>query len=316
MGRLQRYIEEFKIYLIAEKNASRHTVSNYLNDLDQFRAFLLESGHACSGETIHLEKIDRLAIRSFMGHLYSRGHLGSTMGRKLSALSSFLRFLCREGHLETNVAKTIPSPKKLNRLPSFLSVDEMFRLLALPRETSFIGVRDRAILELFYSTGMRISELTGLRLNDVKLDRRTVKVRGKGKKERLLPIGRKTVDALHDYFTWRAQRIEKTKPVPVPDRIFLNHRGSGISDRGVRKIVEKYVQHNHFSGTITPHSIRHSFATHMLDAGADLRTIQEMLGHSSLSTTQKYTHLTIDRLTEAYDNAHPRARRNPESRND
>jgi integrase/recombinase XerC len=310
---LRQYIQEFRNYLVAEKNASPHTVSNYLNDLDQFATFLVESGHA--GEKIDLEKIDRLAVRSFMGYLYDQGHLGSTMGRKLSTLSAFFRFLCREGYLKSNVAKTIPAPKKLNKLPSHLSVDEMFRLLDLPEGDTFLAARDRSILELFYSTGMRISELTGLGLDDIKLEQRTVKVLGKGKKERLLPIGKKTAAALQEYLAFRSQLIQKKKPSPPPDQLFLNNRGTGISVRGVRKIVEKYVRGNHFSGTITPHSIRHSFATHMLDAGADLRSIQEMLGHSSLSTTQKYTHLTIDRLAEAYDKAHPRARRQPESGN-
>ncbi len=303
---MEKYIQDFKSYLIAEKNASPHTVSSYLIDLYQFVGFLRESGHGEAQDTLHPKNIDRLAIRSFLGSLYEHQASGTTMARKLSTLSSFFRFLCREGHVETNVAKTVPSPKKVRKLPSYLSVDEIFRLLDLPKRKSFAGARDGAILELFYSTGIRISELTGIRMQDLHLPERMVKVRGKGKKERLLPMGQKSADALEGYINFRGQRISKIRP--APEELFLNCRGRGISVRGVRKVLEKYIRHNNFTGKISPHSLRHSFATHMLDAGADLRSIQEMLGHSSLSTTQKYTHLTIDRLAEAYDKAHPRAR--------
>lgn len=307
---MEAYIQNFKSYLVGEKNASPHTVDSYLTDLGQFVAFLHESGQGEIQETLHPNNIDRLAIRSFMSFLYEKSASGATMARKLSTLSSFFQFLCREGHLKTNPAKTVPSPKKMNKLPSYLSVDEVFRLLEIPKGKTFIGARDRAILELFYSTGVRISELTGICMDDLHLPQRMVKVRGKGKKERLLPMGQKSVDALAAYIEFRGKKT--THLSSKPEALFLNFRGGGISVRGVRKIVEKYINQNNFSGKISPHSLRHSFATHMLDAGADLRSIQEMLGHSSLSTTQKYTHLTIDRLTEAYDKAHPRARgKNP-----
>jgi integrase/recombinase XerC len=303
---VEKYIQDFKSYLVAEKNASPHTVSSYLIDLYQFVQFLRESGHGEAQDTLHPKNIDRLAIRSFLGYLYEKSAGGTTMARKLSTLSSFFKFLCREGIVETNVAKTVPSPKKEQKLPSYLSVDEIFRLLDLPDKKSFIGTRDGAILELFYSTGIRISELTGIRMEDLHLAERMVKVRGKGKKERLLPVGKKSVGALEGYIAFRNKRIAKF--CTAREELFLNYRGRGISVRGVRKILEKYIRQNNFTGKISPHSLRHSFATHMLDAGADLRSIQEMLGHSSLSTTQKYTHLTIDRLAKAYDEAHPRAR--------
>jgi integrase/recombinase XerC len=183
----------------------------------------------------------------------------------------------------------------------------MFRLLSLPRKDSFIGLRDQAMLELFYSTGMRISELTGLPLNQLHLDNRMVRVVGKGKKERILPLGNKAVAALRDYLVQRETLIAKLKPLRLPEHVFLNHRGKDISIRGVRKVLAKYIDNNNFPAQVSPHSIRHSFATHMLEAGADLRSIQEMLGHSSLSTTQKYTHLTMDHLMQTYDKAHPRA---------
>lgn len=297
------YLRQFNEYLIAEKNASPHTIASYLGDLHQFIAFLKESGHGEEAGEVRLEKIDRLAVRSFMSSLYARKCSGATMGRKLSSLSSFFRFLCREGLVESNVARTLPAPKKVNRLPSHLSVDEMFHLLDLPQGDTFSGTRDRAMLELFYSTGVRISELTGLTLDDLRLDERTLKVLGKGGKERLLPMGKKAASAIAAHLPHRQKKAVKADP--PPEGLFLNTRGAPLTSRGVRKIVQKYTQG--FAGRITPHSLRHSFATHMLGGGADLRSIQEMLGHSSLSTTQKYTHLTIDRLTETYDKAHPRA---------
>jgi integrase/recombinase XerC len=303
---LEKYIQDFKSYLAGEKNASAHTVNSYLTDLGQFVEFLRRSNPEENVDTLDPKNIDRLAIRSFMSFLYENSASGATMARKLSTLSSFLRFLCREGHLETNPAKSIPAPKKIQKLPSYLSVDEIFRLLQLPTGKTFIGGRDRAILELFYDTGIRISELVGICMDDLNLHQRMVKVRGKGKKERLLPMGKKSVETLTAYIEFRRKKTARLSS--KPETLFLNFRGGGISVRGVRKIVEKYINQNNFSGKISPHSLRHSFATHMLDAGADLRSIQEMLGHSSLSTTQKYTHLTIDRLAEAYDKAHPRAR--------
>ncbi|MBI4384432.1 MAG: tyrosine recombinase XerC, partial [Nitrospinae bacterium] len=293
---MQKYLELFKNYLAGEKNASGHTVDAYLRDLRQFAAFLKETGHACDAGRIDLEKLDRLAVRSFMGYLHERSNAGSTMGRKLATLSSFFKFLCREGYLKTNFAKTVPTPKKPAKLPSYLPVDDMFRLLELPEKDNFTGLRDRAILELFYSTGMRIGELVALTMDDLHLENRMVKVLGKGKKERILPLGGKASGALKTYFVERGRLVEKRKIEPPPEAAFLNYSGKGLGARGVRKIVARYVDHNDFPGGISPHSLRHSFATHMLEAGADLRSIQEMLGHSSLSTTQKYTHLTVDRL--------------------
>lgn len=306
---MKKLIEEFKKYLIGEKNASPNTVSAYLNDLTQFEAFLLETGHACNNSEIQIDQVDRLALRSFMSRLYEKSNSGTSMGRKLSTLSSFFKFLCREGYIKTNVAKTIPVPKKINKLPSHLSVDEVFRLLELPKPESFPGTRDRAILEMFYGTGIRVSELVGLSPDDLKLEQRNVKVLGKGKKERILPLGKQSTEILKSYLQFRTKYIKNKKVEPPPSALFLNQRGQSISVRGVRKIISQYIRTNNFPENISPHSLRHTFATHMLEAGADLRAIQEMLGHASLSTTQKYTHLTIDQLTETYDKAHPRARK-------
>ena len=304
---LQDHIEKFRIHLVAEKSASENTVAGYLNDLHQFSLFLKETGHACNSKgAVDIIQIDRIAVRSYMVHLHGQGLTGTTMSRKLSSLSSFFKFLCREGTLLTNVVKSIPAPKKKNYLPSFLSVDDIFRLLELPDAGTFIGVRDRAMLEMFYSTGMRISELVTLQMDFIDLESQRVRVLGKGKKERWLPLGKKALAALKTYRSRRDTLIQKKKPDPLPLAVFLNTRGYGLTTRGVRKIVGKYLDQL-VSGRHSPHSIRPSFATHLLEGGADLRVIQEMLGHASLSTTQKYTHLTVDRLMETYDQAHPRA---------
>ena len=304
---MEKAIQEFKNYLIVERNASSNTLDAYLNDITQFQDFLTHSGHAVEYSSIRIETIDRLAVRSFMGYLYEKKYSATTMRRKLSTLSSFFRFLCREGYVKNNVANTVPAPRMQNKLPAYFSVDDMFRLLQLPQGESFLPVRDRAMLELFYSCGLRISELVGLTLENTNLKSRTIKVLGKGGKERLLPLGRQCVDALKTYLN---ARMDKT-PKPGTDQLFLNHRGAGITVRGVRKVVDKYIKQGNFAGGVSPHSIRHSFATHLLEGGADLRSIQELLGHSSLSTTQKYTHLTLDRLSETYDKAHPRAKEKP-----
>ena len=304
---MRKCIQEFKNYLLVEKNASPNTLDAYLNDIAQFENFLTHSGHAVKSSSIQIEKIDRFAVRSFMSYLYEKNYSGTTMRRKLSTLSSFFRFLSREGYVKNNIVSTISVPRVQNKLPAYFSVDEMFRLLQLPKGEGFLPIRDRALMELFYSCGLRISELVGLTLENTDLDSRTVKVQGKGGKERLLPLGRHCVEALKTYLSIRSAKIGK----PSTDLLFLNHRGAGISVRGIRKVVDKYIKQGNFAGRVSPHSIRHSFATHLLEGGADLRSIQELLGHSSLSTTQKYTHLTIDRLYETYDKAHPRAKEKP-----
>ena len=305
---MEKLIQKFKEYLVGEKDASPHTISAYLNDLTQFERFLKDSGHGYKDNQFQVELVDRIAIRSFMSHLYEKSHSGASMGRKLSTLSSFFKFLCRENYIKTNIIKTIPIPKKSNKLPSYLSVDEVFRLLEIPRAISFVGARDKAIFEMFYNTGIRISELVRLSLENLEIEQRIIKVFGKGKKERLLPLGKKTTEIIKSYLKFRSEHITTKNLTSPPSGLFLNQRGQTISVRGVRKIMSQYIRANNFPKNISPHSLRHTFATHMLEAGADLRAIQEMLGHASLSTTQKYTHLTIDRLAETYDKAHPRSR--------
>ena len=303
---MKYYIKEFTDYLVAEKNASAHTIESYLNDISQFQEFLKKSEHAGKFFDFKIESIDRLAVRSYLSFLYDKKFSASTMRRKLSTLSSFFRFLCREGHLKTNVVKTVLAPKTENKLPSFLSIDEMFRLIDLPKGDSFLALRDRAMLELFYSTGIRVSELVSIKTEDLNQATQIVKVLGKGGKERLLPFGQKCSKALTKYIKARTKKLSSAKI--NTEFLFLNYRGKDISTRGVRKVIGKYVTTGNFPEKVSPHSIRHSFATHLLEGGADLRSIQELLGHASLSTTQKYTHLTIDKLVETYDRAHPRAK--------
>lgn len=286
---MQRYIEKFIRYLEIEKNYSRHTILNYRLDLQDFRAFL--------GETL-IENVDYLSLRKYLATLKEKNLKARTVGRKLSSLRSFFKFLTREGYIKTNPILGLSSPKLDKHLPQFLTEEEVSRLIAsvLPKDER--GLRDRAILETFYSTGMRISELVGLRVEDIDFISGVVKVMGKGRKERMLPIGEPAISAIRAYLEKRRKQ---------PDALFLNKNGRRITDRGVRNIVEKYIQIASIKQAVSPHTLRHSFATHLLNRGADLRSVQELLGHANLSTTQIYTHLTTERLKSVYDKAHPRA---------
>ncbi|MFQ5482309.1 MAG: tyrosine recombinase XerC [Nitrospinaceae bacterium] len=308
---MKNFIEPFLVYLQAEKNVSKHTLSAYRNDLSQLADFLQETGLTGPGQP-DIRRVDRLTLRAFLSHLYKNRCSLSTLGRKRSALSSFFKYLCREGRLESNPIQGLPAPRKQDPLPVYVSVDDVFGWLNRPEGSGFIPTRDRAILETLYGTGIRIGELVSLRTEDLYLDRRQIRVRGKGRKERILPLGRAAVAALQSYLDQRRALLQARRADPPPTAVFLNARGNPITARGVRKNLGGHLQGTPLAGTLSPHSLRHAFATHLLESGADLRAIQELLGHASLSTTQKYTHLTLDRLMETYDRAHPRAR-NPES---
>lgn len=286
---MQRYIEKFIRYLEIEKNYSPHTCLNYQLDLADFGKFL---------NNLPLENVDYLLLRKYLAHLKERNLRQKSLSRHLSCLRSFFKFLCREGYLKTDPMISLSSPKAEKYLPSFLSEEEINRLIETPSLKDERGLRDRAILETFYSTGIRISELVGLNLADIDFIGAVVKVRGKGKKERLLPIGNRALSALKCY-------LEKRKKTEAA--LFLNKNFRRISDRGVRNIVTKYIRLASLKSGISAHSLRHSFATHLLDRGADLRSVQELLGHANISTTQIYTHLTTEKLKRIYDQAHPRA---------
>lgn len=289
---MDRYIDKFLTYLEIEKNVSPHTLVNYRLDLAQARDFW--PGKAVSA-------IERLDIRKYLAFLKGRKLEKRTIGRKLSCLRSFFKFLLREGHINTNPLAGITSPKLEKKLPVFLDLDKVAKLVESPDPKNILGLRDRAILETLYSTGTRVSELVSLNIGGVDFISGLVKVLGKGRKERLLPIGERALKAIRSYL---AERSSKKTDAQA---LFLDCRNQRLTDEGVRKLVHKYIQRASFKEKVSPHTFRHSFATHLLDKGADLRSVQELLGHASLSTTQIYTHITTERLKSVYNKAHPRA---------
>lgn len=293
-------IDDFLSSLSAERGYSVNTCRAYQRDLESFVDFARrESGR----RRFNPERVDRLTVRAYLAELH-RVNRKSTIARKLSALRSFYRYLLRRGVVSANPADSVRTPKQERRIPACLTVDDIFRLLdAIPLE-SRLDLRNRAIFETLYSSGLRVSELTGLDTANVDLDAGLVRVLGKGRKERLVPVGQKAVDAIRAYRdrVWRETGIEPGADGPV----FLNKNGDRLSSRSVARILDRLIVSCGLLSSASPHTLRHSFATHLLNAGADLRVVQELLGHESLSTTQKYTHVSIDRLMEAYDKAHPR----------
>lgn len=294
------FIEQFLIYLGAERNASPHTITAYCNDLKIFSRFL------SSGDTPPPapDEVNHLTIRNFLAHLHC-SHKKSSISRILSAIRAFYNYLIRRGIVSSNPAELVRTPKKDQKIPFHLSIDEITALVESPREASLLSLRDRVILEVLYSCGIRLSELTSLRIQDIDGETRFVRVIGKGNKERIVPLGRQATTAITAYLQ------ERHNP-PGESPLLLNARGGKLTGRSVARIVDRYVLRLAAMKRVSPHTLRHTFATHLLEGGADLRAIQELLGHSSLSTTQKYTHMSVDRLMEVYDRAHPRARHTPE----
>lgn len=289
---MRRYIEKFINYLKIEKNVSRHTITNYKIDLDAFSLFLADRD---------ISAVDHLTLRRFLAEMRAKNYSKRTVARKLASLRSFFKFLYREGHIKSNPITAISSPKLDKKLPKFLDVDKVTRLILCPDIKTDAGSRDRAILETLYSCGIRVSELVGLNIDDVDFISGVIKVFGKGSKERIVPIGGEALSSIRKYVDRRE------KGVKDKDAVFLNSRGRRLTDRSVRRVVDKYIKSCSIEEKISPHSLRHSFATHLLDRGADLRSVQELLGHMNLSTTQIYTHVTMERLKSVYDKAHPRA---------
>jgi len=291
---VQEHIDKFLRYLEFEKGVSAHTLRAYRKDLKVF------SGAVNTAP----ENIDVIDVRGFIAGQIKQGLNKTTVGRRLSSIRSFFKFLYREGFIRSNPAKLVSNPKMQKLLPRFLSVDDVFSLVEQPDGIGFLPARDRAILELLYSSGLRVSELSGLNTDEVNTKEHLVKVKGKGKKERIVPVGTKAIDVLKTYLIERFLLKSKEKA------LFLNRLGTRLTDRGVRRIVVKYAKRMAMNTRVGPHVLRHTFASHLLQGGADLRVIQELLGHSSLSTTQKYTHLDITHLMDIYDKAHPLARGN------
>jgi integrase/recombinase XerC len=295
---MQQWIDQFSRYLTDERNLSPHTRAAYLRDLGEFRSFLERHG-GCAPQDMAM--LDSLLLRRYLAELHKRNQRTS-IARKLSALRTFFRYLVREGALAGNPAEGMSTPKLNRYLPKTLSVDEATALMERGYGNSLLDLRDRAIVELFYSSGLRVSELTGLDVGSLDLREKLVRVLGKGRKERIVPIGRKAHGALLSYLEERGQPDDG-------EPLFLNARGGRLTQRSVQRNLKTRLIRSGVIKDISPHALRHSFATHLLDGGADLRAIQELLGHASLSTTQKYTQVSVDQLMAVYDRAHPRSRK-------
>ncbi len=298
---MREAIQAFLRYLEKEKRYSAHTVQAYGTDLEQFIDFLVEERG--KRDSPRIGEVTREEIRLFLGGLVRRGMSKRSVARKLASLRAFFGYLTRTGGIRSNPAATLVSPKLEKPLPAFLREEEILEALEGIVGDSARGVRDRAILELFYGTGMRLSELVGLNIGDIHLTTGTVRVYGKGGKERVLPVGRKAGNALRTYLLHRGE----FRPEQKNQALFLNRYGNRISARGVQLLVHRWLRRVSEKKRLSPHVLRHTFATHLLDRGADLEAVKELLGHASLSTTQVYTHLTMDHLRKVYRQAHPRA---------
>lgn len=296
---MQEQIARFDKHLAVERNVSEHTRRAYRQDLEAFLLFLREE--LKWPEEGMLGRLDNLVLRRYLALLHKQNKK-STIGRKLAALRTFFRYLVREGVLRLNPGELVATPKQEKYLPRTLTVDESFALMEQGGASGLLARRDRAIVETLYSCGLRVSELTGLNVGSVDLREGLVRVLGKGRKERIVPIGRKAREALTEYLAARGNPADE-------EPLFLNHRGGRLTPRSVERNLKVQLLKAGILKDATPHALRHSFATHLLDGGADLRAIQELLGHASLSTTQKYTQVSVDHLMHVYDQAHPRSRK-------
>jgi integrase/recombinase XerC len=299
---MEEALAEFLRHLALEKNSSAHTVKSYREDLMQALEFFRLK---LAGRTLVVSLLTTRLLRAYLAWLHEQGYAKSTVARRIAAVRSWCRFLCRQGLLEVNPADGLRGPRQDKKLPHFLSEADLLRLLNAPPADSPMGLRDRAILETLYSAGLRVSELTGLNVDDLDLDSALVTVRGKGKRERLALLGPPAMTALARWLTERHVLINRLgRPQPA---VYLNKHGTRLTSRSVGRLLEKYLAQAGLDPRTSPHTLRHSFATHLLDRGADIRSVQELLGHRSLATTQIYTHVTTNRLQDSYHKAHPRA---------
>ncbi len=298
-NRLEVLASEFLEYLSSEKNASINTISSYRRDIEEFIAFLRTSG---------ADNISSREIRKWLSHLVKKGLKRTTISRKLSSLKSFFKFLARDGLSSRNPAEPVSFPVKARPLPKSLTIKEAKRVLDSEEPSNFLGSRNRAIKELLYGTGIRVSELVGLDIHDIDFHSCFVKVRGKGSKERIVPFGEAAREAMSSYLPERKALLKRLK-VQREDAFFLNRMGTRLSQRSVQRLTERLGLNLSIRTPLTPHVFRHSMASHLLESGADLRSIQKLLGHASISTTQIYTHLDVKRLKEIFESAHPRAKK-------
>lgn len=306
---MEQLLAQFFDHLRYERNVSEHTLRNYRSDLSQFRDYLAPADQR-SGKRKELgvHEIDHITIREWLSTLHSAQKKKASVARKLAALRTFFQFLVREGVLELNPAKLVTTPRLEKKLPQHLSIEEAIKFIETPDTETDLGKRDRAMLELMYATGVRVSELTKMGLSDVDFKNKLIRVTGKRRKERIVPFGDPANEALTVYLGVRNRFLSNAAVSErEPDAVFLNYQGTRISTRSVGRMVEKYIRICAGMHDISPHALRHSFATHLLDSGADLRDIQELLGHSRLSSTQIYTHVSMEKLIKVYDKAHPKA---------
>jgi integrase/recombinase XerC len=306
---MEQLLTQFLEHLRYERNVSEHTLRNYASDLTQFLDHLAPANPQSGKRAkVELDQIDHITIREWLSILHSAQKKKSSVARKLAALRTFFQFAVREGLLELNPAKLVSTPRLEKKLPQHLSIEEAIKFIETPDVETNLGKRDRAMLELMYATGVRVSELTKMGLADIDFKNRLIRVTGKRRKERIVPFGEPAQEALENYLAVR-DKFLNSAPVTErePDALFLNYQGTRITTRSVGRMVEKYIRICAGMHNISPHALRHSFATHLLDSGADLRDIQELLGHARLSSTQIYTHVSMEKLIEVYDKAHPKA---------
>ncbi|HEY3026684.1 MAG TPA: tyrosine recombinase XerC [Pyrinomonadaceae bacterium] len=317
---IDKLLTQFLEHLRYERNVSEHTLRNYASDLEQFLDYLTPAQTKPADRTPakpsqkkkprepDLNQIDHITIREWLSSLHTAHKKKTSIARKLAALRTFFQFLVREGVLEQNPAKLVATPRLEKKLPVHLSIEDAVRFIETPDQETNLGKRDRAILELLYATGVRVAELTKLNLHDIDFRNKLLRVTGKRRKERIVPFGDPALQALKGYLDVRDSFLQQA---PLADRdsqaLLLNYQGTRITTRSVGRMVEKYIRRCAGIHDISPHALRHSFATHLLDSGADLRDIQELLGHARLSSTQIYTHVSMEKLIEVYDKAHPKA---------
>jgi integrase/recombinase XerC len=306
---MEQLLTQFLEHLRYERNVSEHTLRNYASDLNQFLDYLAPA-HPKTGERSlpEIPQIDHITIREWLSTLHTAQKKKTSVARKLAALRTFFQFTVREGVMELNPAKLVSTPRLEKKLPKHLSIEEAIKFIETPDVETDLGKRDRAMLDLLYATGVRVSELTKIGLADIDFKNKLIRVTGKRRKERIVPFGDEARESLKGYFTVR-DRFLNNAPISERDdqALFLNYQGTRITTRSVGRMVEKYIRICAGMHDISPHALRHSFATHLLDSGADLRDIQELLGHARLSSTQIYTHVSMEKLIEVYDKAHPKA---------
>jgi integrase/recombinase XerC len=307
---MEQLLAQFLEHLRYERNVSEHTLRNYAIDLGLFLEHLAPADPQTGARReVNVRDVDHITVREWLSELHAAQKKKTSIARKLAALRTFFQFLMREGVVELNPAKLVSTPRLEKKLPNHLSVEDAVRFIETPDMNTDLGKRDRAILEMLYGTGIRVSELTKLNLHDVDFRGKMVRVKGKRRKERIVPFGEPALHALMRYLTEARPAFLNNAPLAERDNeaVFLNYQGTRITTRSVGRMVDKYIVQCAGIHNISPHALRHSFATHLLDSGADLRDIQELLGHARLSTTQIYTHVSMEKLIEVYDKAHPKA---------